>query len=624
MRHATAYHLVRQAALRTSVMVAALIALLIIATAGNFTATVRAAEDEPATPLKAVVVVGPTHSSTTEYLAEGRLFADQAEAAGMAVTRVFHPYATWSAVTTAAEGANLLVYFGHGNGWPSPYAPFQENTKNGFGLNGTAGGSSSSVTYYGGNKMRESLRLAPNAVVFLYRSCYSAGNGEEGQPVPTEEIALQRSDNFAASFLAPGVGAGAVFAFWKKQFVDFAAQLMTPGMTMEDILRVRTTMPGYPSSGWIGTSPVYAESTRTPGAQLLLDPRGATPEVRDYSRALSGELGMSTDTWRGDAPEVGHEDDFVAPEVSSLAGVQAGDTLPAGENAPPTFTPNGDGISDTMTLRHTVSEPAYLQFHIRDADGSSVRRFTSWTEGDEGTSTWDGKDDDGAFVSEGRYVVAVTPKDRATNVGAEVSAPVKVFKSMKTPKAKPAHFFARDGDGLAAATNLSVTLERSAALSWRVVDASGLPVRSLLTEQLLEVGAQSVRWDGRDDLGNYVPDGLYTAIVTATTQAGSYSHRLSLRVMPFNVTAPVWSGPAGTKVTFTIKSAEPLTGWPRIEIRQPGLPMYTGYPIRYSTKEFRVTVTFKAGGLPGPVKMKVMGTDTGGGKQQTTYLFTLE
>jgi len=623
MSHATVFDLARQAALRTSVLVAALIALLILSTAGNFTATVRAAEGDPATPIKAVIVVGPTHSSTTEYLAEGELFADQAEAAGMAVTRVFHPYATWSAVRTAAEGANLLVYFGHGNGWPSPYAPFQENTKNGFGLNTSAGGSSSSVTYYGGNFMRESLRLAPNAVVFLYRSCYAAGNGESGQPVPTEAIALERTDNFAASFLAPEVGAGAVFAFWKKQYVDFAARLMTPGMTMESILRVTSTMSGYPSSGWIGTSPVYAESKRTPGAQMLLDPRGATPEVRDYSRALSGELGMTTDTWRGNAPEAGHEDDTVAPEVTHLAGIQAVDTQPAAGSAP-TFTPNGDGISDTMTLSHTVSEPSYLQFVIvRAADGTTVRRFTSWTDGGAGVTIWDGRSDNGAYVAEGRFDVTVTPKDRATNVGLDASTPVKVLKSMRSPKAKPKLVHARDGDSLAAFTNLTVTLDQAATLSWLVVDASGLPVRALLTNQPTASGPQSVRWDGTDDLGNHVPDGAYTAIVTSGTGAGAYSHRLTVLVMPFQVTAPVWSGPAGTKVTFTIKSAEALTGWPRIEIRQPGLAMYTGYPIQYSTKKFKFTVTFKSGGTPGPVNMKIIGTDTGGGKQDATYVFDL-
>ncbi len=78
---------------------------------------------------RAVIIVGPSSGSTGEYLAEGRLFAKQAERAGMRVTRVFHPRATWARVRPALQGANLVVYFGHGNGWPSPYAPFQETPR---------------------------------------------------------------------------------------------------------------------------------------------------------------------------------------------------------------------------------------------------------------------------------------------------------------------------------------------------------------------------------------------------------------------------------------------------------------------------------------------------------------
>lgn len=621
MRHVTVFGYARDTALRTALIAAALVAMLIASTVGNFTPTVRAA-DEPAEPVRAVIIVGPTHSATSVNLTEGELFADEAEAAGMEVTRVFHPYATWSAVRNATEGANLVVYFGHGNGWPSPYAPFQENTKNGFGLNTTAGGSQSSVTYYGGNRIRESMRLAPNAVVVLYRACYSAGNGESGQPIPSEAIALERVDNFAAAFLDDAVGGGAVFAFYMKQRVDYAAALMTPGMTMEDVMRIPGTSYGY--NGWTGTGTVYAESERSPGAQILLDPRGSTPSTMDYSRSLTGELAMTTDTWRGDAPEVGYEDDEVAPEVTSLSGLQASDTQPAGESSAPAFTPNGDGISDTMTLSHTVSEPAYLEWKVRDMDQNTVRSFTSWTEGGDGSTTWDGRDDDGDFVPEGRYSVAVTPKDRATNVGPEATTPVKVFKSMRSPKAKPALFFASDGDGLGASAKLKVTLDQPATLSWLVVDSTGLLVRTLLADQLLDAGPQNTTWDGRDELGNYVPDGVYTAIVTATTDAGSYSHRLTLRAMPFDMTAPVWSGPAGTTVTFTINSAEALTGWPRIEIRQKGVPMYTGYPLRWSAKKFTFTVTFKSGGSPGPVKIKLIGTDTGGGRQERTYFFDLQ
>ena len=52
--------------------------------------------------------------------------------------------------------------------------------------------------------------------------------------------------------------------------------------------------------------------------------------------------------------------------------------------------------------------------------------------------------------------------------------------------------------------------------------------------------------------------------------------------------------------------------------------MYTGYPVRYSEKVFKFTVTFKSGGTPGPVKIKIIGTDTGGGKQQKVYTFDLQ
>ena len=38
-------------------------------------------------------------------------------------------------VEPALQGASIVVYYGHGNGWPSPYTPFQEDTKDGLGLN---------------------------------------------------------------------------------------------------------------------------------------------------------------------------------------------------------------------------------------------------------------------------------------------------------------------------------------------------------------------------------------------------------------------------------------------------------------------------------------------------------
>ena len=57
------------------------------------------------------------------------------------MTEIYSPNATWPAVKAALQGASLVVYMGHGNGWPSPYRDaLYPPTQDGFGLNPTAGG----------------------------------------------------------------------------------------------------------------------------------------------------------------------------------------------------------------------------------------------------------------------------------------------------------------------------------------------------------------------------------------------------------------------------------------------------------------------------------------------------
>lgn len=275
-----------------------MLVIAFVATVAAGTLTVAAPADSALGASKApraVVIVGPSSASTQEFLAEGRTFANQAERAGMKVTRIFHPRATWARVRPALQGANLVVYFGHGNGWPSPYAPFQETTKNGFALNRDEGASAFQHAYYGGDVIRRKVRLAQNAIVILYRACYAAGNGEEWHRVPSQSVALRRVDNFAASFLHKDVRAGVVMAYRTKQWVNLAAALMRPGKTMNSIFRISSSKPGWRMSGWMGRRDIYRESRRTPGAYIHLDPH----PTAGYSRAITGDLRMTTGEWRG-------------------------------------------------------------------------------------------------------------------------------------------------------------------------------------------------------------------------------------------------------------------------------------------------------------------------------------
>ena len=162
-----------------------------------------------------VIVVGPAGTSTREYISQAKVMADQARAEGMRVTEIYTPHATWPRVKEQAQHANLLVYFGHGNGFPSRYGPdLHEDSQDGFGLNRVDGGSyTSDVKYWGAKFVRSAIHLAAHAVVVLYRLCYASGNAESDRDAPElpsrpadVKVAIQRVDNFASGFLAAGAG----------------------------------------------------------------------------------------------------------------------------------------------------------------------------------------------------------------------------------------------------------------------------------------------------------------------------------------------------------------------------------------------------------------------------------
>ena len=76
--------------------------------------------------------------------------------AGAEVVKVYSPNATWSAVREALDGASIVVYLGHGNGWPSRYRDsLYPPTQNGFGLNPVGGGGDDAHQYFGEASGRE-------------------------------------------------------------------------------------------------------------------------------------------------------------------------------------------------------------------------------------------------------------------------------------------------------------------------------------------------------------------------------------------------------------------------------------------------------------------------------------
>ncbi len=237
-----------------------------------------------AAALKVVVVVGPVGSKTSEYKTSAKFYASLARSYGAKVTELYSPYATWGKVKAAAQGANLLIYLGHGNGYPSPYGAFQRYTKDGMGLNASSGNGNSNVKYWGEYYIDRDIQMAKNAVVILNRLCYASGNSEWGSANPTKSTAMKRVDNYGAGFLR--AGAKLVYAEGITSASYTIGQLFRSNRTMDQIFMA------HPSAS--GARDFWFTSSRTGWAKAHSDP----PKAGKYWRSVIGNLKMTAAEWR--------------------------------------------------------------------------------------------------------------------------------------------------------------------------------------------------------------------------------------------------------------------------------------------------------------------------------------
>jgi len=73
-----------------------------------------------------------------------------------------------------------------------------------------------------------------------------------------------------------------------------------------------------------------------------------------------------------------------------------------------TFSPNGDGVKDTVELNYQVMEPIHLEFFVLDELGRVVRVFLrDYAQPAVDSISWDGKDEAGKVVPDGKYSIKV-------------------------------------------------------------------------------------------------------------------------------------------------------------------------------------------------------------------------
>jgi hypothetical protein len=214
---------------------------------------------------KVAIIVGPSGLGVTDsYRQAAEAAARIADTLTPNVVRVYSPNATWPAVKAAVTGASVVVYLGHGNGFPSRYSnTLMPRTMDGFGLNPVAGGDDVTHQYFGESFVGK-LQLAPGAVVIFSHLCYASGSTEPGLPDGTFSDIFTRVDNFAASFIK--AGASTVIAEGHQNpDALIAAAIRGPAQAAR----------AWQNGAWGHNHMASYPSNRTTGASVSLDPDSA-------------------------------------------------------------------------------------------------------------------------------------------------------------------------------------------------------------------------------------------------------------------------------------------------------------------------------------------------------------
>jgi len=190
---------------------------------------------------------------------------------------------------------------------------------------------------------------------------------------------------------------------------------------------------------------------------------------------------------------------------------------------PNPFSPNEDGIFDSTAVHYTLADSAAVIVSVADSTlAELLTLWSGWGAPGEYSHWWDGSVD-GTPVEDGAYYFLI---EAVPHVGGMEEADFRFLADTESPRvsflsAAPSRF-SPDGDGVGDSLFVDAVVELSGPhdhVLLTVLDTADSLVRSLHAA----TGADSVSecWDGTDDAGELVSDGLYYVRLSAWDDAGN-------------------------------------------------------------------------------------------------------
>ncbi|MFH2070852.1 MAG: PorV/PorQ family protein [Elusimicrobiota bacterium] len=200
---------------------------------------------------------------------------------------------------------------------------------------------------------------------------------------------------------------------------------------------------------------------------------------------------------------------------------------------PPVFSPNGDGIKDGVFFIPEIAaefsrmeKNASWRLDITGSQGNSVKKTGSDEDVLPKIINWDGKDEQGVYVPEGRYFAELTASGEGKMAGsgkyeflADLTTPYVSF-SVSTDTISP------DGDGIADSTTFYIVASDSNTIDRWQLSISNVKNKVIKTyrSSVIETNRieEGVSWTGTDDVYlDIVPNGEYRCQIVVWDIAGN-------------------------------------------------------------------------------------------------------
>jgi len=197
--------------------------------------------------------------------------------------------------------------------------------------------------------------------------------------------------------------------------------------------------------------------------------------------------------------------------------------------SPEPFSPNGDGLDDTLSISFRLSGDANLTVKVVDSAGNTVKTLSNeqpFSAG-EHTLTWDGTTDSGEPAPDGEYTVQITatPRSRQQPLAQSIARLTRSPLSITSVSVTPSTIRLTKET-----VNIAFNLSQQATVQVKVyagesTEDDGFVVRTLTLPNTPR-GTNTVTWDGRTDDGRFVAAGTYTIAIEA--DAVTMTTRLAL------------------------------------------------------------------------------------------------